>query len=61
MIFRAKIEYSFMQSREAKKFGDKNIIDTTIDFTFIDILKPNFTMRELVIPWLLEGNIPEII
>jgi hypothetical protein len=54
MKFKARIDYNLMQSREAKK--------TEIEFTFKDILNnPDFTMRELVIPWLQKGNIPEII
>lgn len=61
MIFIALVEYNFMQSREAKKMGDKNICNTEIEFTFKDILnEPSFTMRELVIPWLKKGNIPKI-
>ncbi len=51
-----------MQSREAKLFGNENIIDAEIEFTFKDILgSPLFTYRELVIPWLMAGNIPEIV
>ncbi len=61
MIFIAKIDYNFMQSREAKLFGDENIHNTEIEFTFEDLLNdPCFSIRELIIPWLLKGNIPEI-
>ncbi len=51
-----------MQSREAKIMDNKNILFCEIEFTFKDILNdPSFYMRELVIPWLNEGNNPEII
>lgn len=32
-------------------------------FTFEDLINPNalFSLRELVIPWLKEGNIPEVV
>jgi hypothetical protein len=62
MKFKAKIEYNFIQSREAKLFGDKNIKYAEVEFTFQDILcNPLFTERELIIPWLKAGNIPEVI
>lgn len=61
MKFKAKIKYSPVQSMEAKKFGDRNSIDTEVEFTFADLLTPNFTIREIVIPWLKDGNFPEII
>jgi hypothetical protein len=36
-----------------------------IEFTFMDLLNPpldkSFTIRELLIPWLKNGNIPELI
>lgn len=74
MKFRAYIEYDFMQSKEAKKFGDQNISGKFIDFDFKDLVghyaefngktilfEPLFTARELIIPWLRKGNIPELI
>lgn len=74
MRFKAKIQYTFTQSLEAKRMGDDNIIDTEIEFTFQDLLgqgvqiqgnrisfMPSFSIRELLIPWLKQGNIPELI
>ena len=61
MKFKAKIKYNFLQSREAKLMGDINITSTEIEFTFVDLLDPNFSIRELVIPWLKDGNLPEVI
>lgn len=61
MKFLATIKYNFNQSREAKLMGDKNITQTEIEFTFQDLIGNNFTMRELVIPWLMDGNDPILI
>jgi hypothetical protein len=70
MKFRAKINYTFQQAKSAKQMGDNNVSFAVIEFDFQDILgnsndtiyyKPDFTMRNLVIPWLQEGNIPELI
>ena len=72
--FIAHIDYNFLQSREAKLMGDKNIKSTQVEFTLQDLVgyyreicgkkvffPPNFTIRELLIPWLQTGNLPEII
>lgn len=70
MKFRAKIQFTLDQSRESKKFGDKNISYSEVEFDFQDLLgdsnssinfKPDFTARNLIIPWLRDGNIPEMI
>lgn len=60
LIFRAKIKYNKVQREEALKFGDERK-HATICFTFGDLLEPNFSIRELVIPWLLKGNQPELL
>ena len=60
LIFRAKIKLNKIQREEALKFGDKRK-HATVCFTFGDLLKPNFSIRELVIPWLLKGNQPELL
>ena len=59
LIFRAKIKYNKVQREEALKFRDERRY-ATICFTFGDLLEPNFSIRELVIPWLLKGNQPEL-
>lgn len=62
MKFKAKIDYNFNQSRESRIMGDKNIRFTEIEFTFQDILEnPSFSAREIIIPWLKQGNNPEVI
>lgn len=70
MRFKARIEYNVDQSKEAKLFGDKNICYAEVEFDFQDILgnsnsnilnSPNFTARNVIIPWLRAGNIPELI
>ena len=63
MKFVAKIEYSLSQAKEAKLMGDKNISSTEIEFDFVDLVNPDplFDIREILIPWLRKGNIPEII
>jgi len=44
---------------EAKIFGEK----TTIKFCLSDLVERNdsFTVRDLILPWLLIGNKPELI
>lgn len=74
MKFKAYIKYSFIMSREAKLMGDNKITGNDFEFTFKDILgyysvflgkeifiPPLFGAREIIIPWLQEGNIPQII
>jgi hypothetical protein len=74
MKFKAYIEYNFLQSRESKLFKDANILGKKIEFTFQDLfgyylifmekeifINPSFSARELIIPWLQQGNIPELI
>ena len=60
LIFRARIRLNKIQQEEALKFGDKRKY-ATVCFTFKDLLNPNFSLRELVIPWLLKGNQPELL
>lgn len=74
MKFEACIEYTLDQAREAKRFNDEKISGQRLIFTFKDLFgfyrniggntiffPPSFTARELIIPWLQLGNIPELI
>jgi hypothetical protein len=74
MKFKAYIEYSVSHAREAKRFNDKKISGSEIEFTFEDIvgyyseingkiffMPPSFSAREIIIPWLQKGNIPLIV
>jgi hypothetical protein len=75
MKFEAYIPYNITQAREAKRFNEKEIAGTKVEFDFQDIVgkydrfeqngkeiffPPNFTAREIIIPWLIKGNIPKI-
>lgn len=74
MIFRAVIPFNLMQDREAKLWNAENISIQEFTFTFKDLLghyseingeiiflKPQFHVREFIIPWLQNNNIPEVI
>ena len=62
MIFKARIYYTETQKAEAQRFVDLNCIFCEVLFTFQDLVgRQSFVTRELLVPWLEDGNIPEII
>lgn len=60
--FRAVMENTILMARSAKQMGDKNISFTVVEFELSKLteIKPSFSIRELVIPWLRKGNKPDI-
>lgn len=58
--FRAIIKYNLIQQEEAKRLGDENIEYAVKFFQLEDFVKPLFSVRELLLPWLKEGNIPDL-
>jgi len=57
--FRAIIKNKLIYQREARKLGKIIGEYSTVYFTLNELLIPNFSVRELVVPWLAKGNKPD--